>query len=64
MALGQLLVELAVNSARMQGGFDSARSMAQRFSNDLKTSFNQLGSSFAQLGASVGAVSRTQVPTS
>src|SRR5450631_151570 len=51
MALGQLLVELAVNSARMQGGFDSARSMAQRFSNDLKTSFNQLGSNLAHRSA-------------
>jgi hypothetical protein len=55
MALGQLIVELAVNSARMQGGFDSARSMAQKFSSDLKQSFNQLGSSFSALGAELGA---------
>ncbi len=55
MALGQLLVELGINSASFHAGIDKATYATKQFGNDLKQSFSQLSGSFSQLGAQLGA---------
>ena len=55
MALGQLLVELGINSASFHAGIDKATYATKQFGNDLKQSFSQLRGSFSQLGAQLGA---------
>jgi hypothetical protein len=53
--LGQLLVELGLNTAAFKGGCDRATYMGKQFSRDMKASFSELGSSFSQLGSTIGA---------
>jgi hypothetical protein len=53
--LGQLLVELGLNTAAFKGGCDKATYMGKQFSRDMKASFSELGSSFSQLSSTIGA---------
>lgn len=54
--IGQLLVELGVNTAAFQGGLDKATYMAKQFGTELKASFSQLSGSVKELGASFGGL--------
>jgi hypothetical protein len=53
--IGQLLVELGINTAAFTGGMDKATYAAKKFGGELKGSFSQLGNSFSQLGNTLGA---------
>ncbi len=52
--IGQLLVELLVNTDAFQGGMTKAAGAAKQFGNDLKGSFSGLTTQFSQLGNSIG----------
>ncbi len=58
--IGQLLVELGVNTAAFKSGLDKATYQAKAWSGQIKGSFNELGSSITglarELGASFGPV--------
>lgn len=54
--LGQLLVELGINTAAFKGGLDKATYQAKAFAGELKQSFSQLGSAIKQLGAEFGGI--------
>ena len=53
--IGQLLVELGINSINFHGGIDKATYAAKQFGADLKRSFSEVGNQFSQLGATLGA---------
>jgi lambda family phage tail tape measure protein len=59
--IGQLLVELGINTAAFKGGLDKATYQAKQFGNEVKRSFSELGSSVSglarEMGASFGPVS-------
>lgn len=52
--LGQLLVELGINSVAFKAGCDKATYLGKQLSNDLKKSFSEVGASFSQLGTMLG----------
>lgn len=53
--IGQLLVELGVNTAAFKGGLDKATFQARQFSTELKREFNELGNTITGLGRELGA---------
>ena len=54
--LGQLLIELGVNTAYLKEGFDKATLMSRQFSSSVKRSFSELGSAVEQLGSQFGGL--------
>lgn len=55
--LGQLLVELGINTAAFKDGLDKATYQAKQFAGDLSKSFGALGDSVAGLGQAFGGLS-------
>src|ERR1700691_3083885 len=53
--IGQLSVELGINTAAFKGGCDRATYLGKQMSNDLKKSFDEVGASFKELGNQLGA---------
>jgi Lambda phage tail tape-measure protein (Tape_meas_lam_C) len=54
--IGQLLVELGVNTAHMKEGFDKGTYMAKQFSDQVKASFSELGNSVKEFASEFGGV--------
>lgn len=52
--LGQLLVELGINTAAFKAGLDKSTYQARQFSSEMKGSFGELGNSVKMLGAEFG----------
>lgn len=55
--LGQLLVELGINTAAFKDGLDKSTYQAKAFANDLKQSFSSIGDSLSNLGSQMGLLS-------
>lgn len=55
MALGQLLVELGLNTVAFKGGCDKATYMAKQMAGEIKRSAQDIGNSFSELGNILGA---------
>lgn len=54
--IGQLLVELGVNTAYMQAGFEQATYMAKKFGREVEGTFRELGKSTSELAAAFGVL--------
>ncbi len=54
--IGQLLIELGVNTAYMKEGFEQATHMTKKFGREVESTFRELGKSTSELAAAFGVL--------